>query len=137
MRLTAAVAGLLTVVAGGGAAFAASATPTPSPAGGTTTSAPVSPAAPRTPEPGEAEAKVNREAAIKIAQDKVPGAQLTEVEFDGDETPATWEIELRKDAVEHDFEIDATTGAILEQESESDTDQDHDGDDDADGQDDD
>ncbi|SNS99485.1 Peptidase propeptide and YPEB domain-containing protein [Streptosporangium subroseum] len=136
MRLTAATAGLLTVVAGGGAAFAASATPTPSPAGGTTTSAPVSPAAPRTPEPGEAAAKVNREAAIKIAQDKVPGAQPAEAEFDGDETPATWEIELRKDAVEHDFEIDATTGAILEQESETDTDQDDDGDD-ADGQDDD
>ncbi|AWS43320.1 PepSY domain-containing protein [Streptosporangium sp. 'caverna'] len=125
MRLTAATAGLLTVVAGGGAAFAANATP--SPAGGTTTSAP------RTPEPGEAAAKVNREAAIKIAQDKVPGAQLAEAEFDGDETPATWEIELRKDAVEHEFEIDATTGAILEQESETDTDTG----DDADGQDDD
>jgi hypothetical protein len=123
-KLTVATAGLLTVVAGGGVAFAANATPTPSPAGERTTSAPVSPTAPRTPEPGEAGAKVTREAAIKIAQDKVPGAQLAEVEFDGDETPTTWEVELRKDAVEHDFEIDATTGAILEQESETDTDTD-------------
>lgn len=130
MKLTVATVGLFTAVAGGGVAFAASAMPTPS--GGTTTPAPASPTTPRTPEPGEAEAKVKREAAVKIAQDKVPGAQVTEVEFDGDETPTTWEIELRKGTVEHEFEIDATTGAILEQdqENETGTDQDDDQDDD-------
>lgn len=103
MRATIVTAGLALAVAGGGAAFAANPSPAPS-----ATS------------PGEAQAKIQRDAAVKIALDKVPGAQLAEAEFDGDETPTTWEIELRKDSVEHDFEIDATTGAILEHDQETD-----------------
>ncbi|GAA3087708.1 PepSY domain-containing protein [Streptosporangium carneum] len=125
-KLTLATAGFLAVVAGGGAAFAVSASPAPSSSGTTATPAPTSttaPAeqAPRTPAPGEAEAKVQRDAAVKIAQDKAPGAQLTKAEFDGDETPAVWEVEFRQGDVEHDFEIDASTGAILEHEQETET----------------
>ncbi|MFF4990167.1 PepSY domain-containing protein [Streptosporangium saharense] len=109
MRATIVTAGLALAVAGGGAAFAANPSPAPS-----------STSVEQAPAPGEAQAKIQRDAAVKIALDKVPGAQLTEAEFDGDETPTTWEIELRKDSVEHDFEIDATTGAILEHDQETD-----------------
>ncbi|MER7132177.1 PepSY domain-containing protein [Streptosporangium saharense] len=109
-RATIVTAGLALAVAGGGAAFAANPSPAPS---STSTSTEQAPA------PGEAQAKIQRDAAVKIALDKVPGAQLTEAEFDGDETPTTWEIELRKDSVEHEFEIDATTGAILEHDQET------------------
>ncbi|MFF0578991.1 PepSY domain-containing protein [Streptosporangium saharense] len=108
MRATIVTAGLALAVAGGGAAFAANPSPAPS-----------STSVEQAPAPGEAQAKIQRDAAVKIALDKVPGAQLTEAEFDGDETPTTWEIELRKDSVEHDFEIDATTGAILEHDQET------------------
>ncbi|GAA2876859.1 hypothetical protein GCM10010517_38140 [Streptosporangium fragile] len=103
-KLTLATIGLLAVVGGGGAAaFAGEMTPTP------------------TPEVSEADVKVQRDAAIKIAQDKIPGARLVKAEFDGDEAPASWEIELRQGDVEHDLDIDATTGAILEQDRETET----------------
>ncbi|WP_329084573.1 PepSY domain-containing protein [Streptosporangium sp. NBC_01469] len=124
-KLTIAAAGLLAVVSGGGAvAFAGTATPTPAPSGTATTPAPVNETpgtgtAPATPAPGEA--KVKRDAAIKIAQDKVPGAKLVKAEFDGDDTPTSWEVELLQGDVEHEFDIDATTGAILEQDQETET----------------
>ncbi|WP_440081363.1 PepSY domain-containing protein [Streptosporangium sp. LJ11] len=126
-KLTIAAAGLLAVVSGGGAvAFAGTATPTPAPSGTATTPVPVTetPGArttPATPAPGEAEAKVKRDAAIKIAQDKVPGAKLVKAEFDGDKTPTSWEIELLEGDVEHEFDVDATSGAILEQDQETET----------------
>ncbi|WP_440098254.1 PepSY domain-containing protein [Streptosporangium sp. H16] len=126
-KLTIAAAGLLAVVSGGGAvAFAGTATPTPAPSGTATTPAPVTETpgtrtTPATPAPGEAEAKVKRDAAIKIAQDKAPGAKLVKAEFDGDETPTSWEIELLEGDVEHEFDIDATSGAILEQDQETET----------------
>lgn len=126
-KLTIAAAGLLAVVSGGGAvAFAGTATPTPAPSGTATTPAPVNETpgtqtTPATPAPGEAEAKVKRDAAIKIAQDKVPGAKLVKAEFDGDDTPTSWEIEFLQGDVEHEFDIDATSGAILEQDQETET----------------
>ncbi|MEU4535214.1 PepSY domain-containing protein [Streptosporangium sp. NPDC023825] len=126
-KLTIAAAGLLAVVSGGGAvAFAGTATPTPAPSGTATTPAPVTETpgtqtATPPPAPGEAEAKIKRDAAIKIAQDKVPGAKLVKAEFDGDETPTSWEIELLEGDVQHEFDIDATTGAILEQDQETET----------------
>lgn len=91
-------------------------TPTLSPAPSSPT--PTTPATSATPAPGEAEAKIQRDAAVKIAQDKVPGGTLIDVEFDGDGTPTRWEIELYEGDTEYDFEIDATTGAILEQKQE-------------------
>lgn len=126
-KLTIAAAGLLAVVSGGSAvAFAGTATPTPAPSGTATTPAPVNETpgtqtTPATPAPGEAEAKVKRDAAIKIAQDKVPGAKLVKAEFDGDDTPTSWEIEFHEGDVEHEFDIDATSGAILEQDQETET----------------
>ncbi|WP_433364528.1 PepSY domain-containing protein [Streptosporangium sp. CA-115845] len=121
-KLTIAATGLLAVIAGGGAvASAGTTTPTPAPSGTATTPAPVNPTpdAESTPAPGEAEAKVSRDEAVRIAQEKVPGAKLVKVEFDGDETPANWEVELREGDVEHDFDVDAATGAILEQDREA------------------
>ncbi|MEV4376899.1 PepSY domain-containing protein [Streptosporangium sp. NPDC049644] len=121
-KLTIAATGLLAVIAGGGAvASAGTLTPTPAPSGTATTPAPVNPTsgAESTPAPGEAEAKISRDEAVRIAQQKVPGAKLVKIEFDGDETPANWEVELREGDVEHDFDIDATTGAILEQDRET------------------
>ncbi|MGC5015419.1 PepSY domain-containing protein [Streptosporangium sp. DT93] len=126
-KITIASAGLLAVVAGGGAvAFAGTATPTPAPSGTATSPAPVNTTpgtetAPTTPQPGEAEAKIKRDAAVKIAQDKVPGAKLVKAQFDGGETPTTWEVELLQGDVEHEFDIDATSGAILEQDQETST----------------
>ncbi|MEU4829489.1 PepSY domain-containing protein [Streptosporangium sp. NPDC023615] len=126
-KITIASAGLLAVVAGGGAvAFAGTATPTPAPSVTATSPAPVNTTpgaetAPTTPQPGEAEAKIKRDAAVKIAQDKVPGAKLVKAEFDGGETPTTWEVELLQGDVEHEFEIDATSGAVLEQGQETST----------------
>ncbi|MGW0592870.1 PepSY domain-containing protein [Streptosporangium sp. NPDC002607] len=121
-KLTIAATGLLAVIAGGGAvASAGTTTPTPAPSGTATTPAPVNPTpdAESTPAPGEAEAKISRDEAVRIAQEKVPGAKLVKVEFDGDETPANWEVELREGDVEHDFDVDAATGAILEQDREA------------------
>ncbi|WP_051752148.1 PepSY domain-containing protein [Streptosporangium amethystogenes] len=114
-KLTIAATGLLAVIAGGGAvASAGTLTPTPAPSDTATT-----PDTESTPAPGEAEAKISRDEAVRIAQEKVPGAKLVEVEFDGDETPANWEVELREGDVEYDFDVDATTGAILEQDQEA------------------
>ncbi|MBB2911092.1 putative membrane protein YkoI [Streptosporangium becharense] len=126
-KLTIATIGLLAAVTGGGAAaFAGDTSPTPTPV--------PSDASP-TPEAGEAQAKIQRDAAIKIAQDKVPGARLVSAEFEDDDAPAAWEIELRQGDVEHDFDIDATTGAILKQDQETETGDDkNEADDDADDQ---
>ncbi|MER6173561.1 PepSY domain-containing protein [Streptosporangium sp. NPDC001681] len=121
-KLTIAATGLLAVIAGGGAvASAGTTTPTPAPSGTATTPAPVNPTpdAESTPAPGEAAAEISRDEAVRIAQEKVPGAKLVKVEFDGDETPANWEVELREGDVEHDFDVDAATGAILEQDREA------------------
>lgn len=133
-KLTIAATGLLAVIAGGGAvASAGTTTPTPAPSGTATTPAPVNPTpdAESTPAPGEAEAKISRDEAVRIAQEKVPGAKLVKVEFDGDETPANWEVELREGDVEHDFDVDAATGAILEQDREAVDDADDNADDNA------
>ncbi|MEU0484461.1 PepSY domain-containing protein [Streptosporangium sp. NPDC006013] len=133
-KLTIAATGLLAVIAGGGAvASAGTTTPTPAPSGTATTPAPVNPTpgVESTPAPGEAEAKISRDEAVRIAQEKVPGAKLVKVEFDGDETPANWEVELREGDVEHDFDVDAATGAILEQDREAVDDADDNADDNA------
>ncbi|MFC4005646.1 PepSY domain-containing protein [Nonomuraea purpurea] len=98
-------AGVLTLVAGGGVAYAA-----------TSSSA----AAPR----------ITAERAMQIAHQRVPGAWVSEVDYDGRGTRAdVWEIELTKGSMHHELDVDAATGRILKYETER-ADRDDHGDDD-------
>ena len=55
-----------------------------------------------------------------------------EVEFDGDDGKATYEIEFIKDGIEYEYTVDAITGEILDVETELDDEDDDDDDDDDD-----
>ncbi|MFG1702384.1 PepSY domain-containing protein [Nonomuraea sp. M3C6] len=94
-------AGVVALVAGGGAAFAA------------TTSA----AAP----------KVTAEGAMEIAHKAVPGAWVSEVDYDRRGTrPDVWEIELVKGSQRHEVDVDASSGKVTKQETKrADRDDDH------------
>ncbi|MFI6812233.1 PepSY domain-containing protein [Nonomuraea sp. NPDC050328] len=59
---------------------------------------------------------ITKERAVQIAQAQVPGATLTDAEHDG----KVWEVELRKDTVEHDFDIDDQNGKVLKHDTETD-----------------
>lgn len=85
---------------------------------------------------------VDRAAAERIALERAGGGQVTEVEFDrhdddrddADERDDRddrdhWEIEVRGGAADHDVDVDAATGEILDHEIDND-DRDDDGDDD-------
>ena len=60
---------------------------------------------------GEAKAK-------EIAQNQVPGAEITGFEYEGDEVIPNYDISLRDAQYEYSFEIDALTGEILKSEKE-------------------
>ncbi|TMR09906.1 PepSY domain-containing protein [Nonomuraea turkmeniaca] len=96
--------GVVALVAGGGAAaFAA-----------TTAAAP----------------KVTAEKAMEIAHKAVPGAWVSELDYDRRGTrPDTWEIELTKGSVRHEVDVDAATGKVTEHGTKQ-ADDDRDGDDD-------
>ncbi|MEV1171860.1 PepSY domain-containing protein [Nonomuraea sp. NPDC049784] len=103
-------AGVVTLIAGGGAAFAATATSTA--------------AAP----------KVTAERAIQIAHEAVPGAWVSEADYDRRGTrPDVWEVELVKDSQRHEVDVDAATGKVTKHETGRD---DHGGRDDDHGHDD-
>ncbi|MFI7451259.1 PepSY domain-containing protein [Nonomuraea sp. NPDC049714] len=91
-KIIVASAGVMALVAGGSAAFAAVDRPAP---------------------------KVGAEQAIQIAQKQVPGSWVREVGFDGRATqPDVWEVELIKGDTEYELDVDAATGKLLKQESE-------------------
>jgi hypothetical protein len=91
-KIIVASAGVMALVAGGSAAFAAVDRPAP---------------------------KVGAEQAIQIAQKQVPGSWVREVGFDGRATQSdVWEVELIKGDTEYELDIDAATGKLLKQESE-------------------
>lgn len=60
------------------------------------------------------------EKAKEIVLKKVPGAVIKKLEREYDDGRLIYEGELQKDGWEYDFEIDGTTGAILEWEAEQD-----------------
>lgn len=62
--------------------------------------------------------------AKKIAMDKVGGGRITDFELDDDE----YEIEIKKDGLEYELEIDAYTGKILDFDVDYDDDDDDDDD---------
>ncbi|NUT42284.1 MAG: PepSY domain-containing protein [Thermoactinospora sp.] len=63
----------------------------------------------------QAEPKITKEQAVKIAQDQLPGSTLTDSEHER----GRWDVELTKDNVEHDFEIDDQNGKVLEHDTET------------------
>ncbi|TMS00094.1 PepSY domain-containing protein [Nonomuraea basaltis] len=80
---------VVALVAGGGAAFAA-------------TSAATAP-------------KITAEKAMDIAHKQVPGAWISELDYDRRGTrPDTWEIELTKGAQLHEVDVDAATGKVTD-----------------------
>ncbi|TDD17490.1 PepSY domain-containing protein [Nonomuraea diastatica] len=97
-------AGVVTLVAGGGAAVAATSAPAP---------------------------KVTAEQAIEIAHKQVAGAWVSELDFDSQGTRAdVWEIELTKGSQLHELKIDAATGKVTKNETERADKDDDDSDDD-------
>ncbi len=64
---------------------------------------------------------ITKEAAFKIALDRIgKSATLDEIEFEKDDNPPKYEIEMYDDKYEYEFEIHAITGAILEYERDED-----------------
>lgn len=60
---------------------------------------------------------ISPEKAIEIAQAKAKGV-VVKMELDEDDNNMQYEIEIRNGKTEYDFEIDATTGAILKYEED-------------------
>ncbi|QYC39715.1 Peptidase propeptide and YPEB domain protein [Nonomuraea coxensis DSM 45129] len=83
-------AGVVTLLAGGGAAAYAAA------------AAPTSPAAPTAP-------KITAERAIELAHQQVQGAWVSEVDHDDS---GEWEVELVKDAQVYEVTVDAASGKV-------------------------
>ncbi|MGP3957278.1 PepSY domain-containing protein [Nonomuraea sp. 3N208] len=80
--------GIVALVAGGGAAYAATAAAAP---------------------------KVTAEKAMEIAHEQVPGAWVSELDYDRRGTrPDVWEIELAKGSVRYEVDVDAATGKVTE-----------------------
>lgn len=63
---------------------------------------------------------ISLEQAKQLLLDKVPGAQIKELELDTDDGRLIYEGELRKGKMEYEFEMDANTGKFLEWEQEYD-----------------
>lgn len=100
-KLIVAGAGVVALVATGGAAYAA------------TAAAPA--AAP----------KITAEQAIDIAHKAVPGAWVSELDFDRRDTrPDVWELELTKGTERHEVDVDAASGKVAKHETEQDDDHD-------------
>ncbi|MEV0382277.1 PepSY domain-containing protein [Nonomuraea sp. NPDC050643] len=96
-------AGIVVLAGGGGAAYAA------------TSSASAAPVAP----------KVTAAQAIDIALKQVPGAWVSELDFDlRGQRADTWELELTKGAEQHEVAVDATSGKVTDQQKSQDDDRD-------------
>ncbi|GAA1274254.1 hypothetical protein GCM10009677_29300 [Sphaerisporangium rubeum] len=130
------IAGLATatlLVIGGGTALAA-ADFSPSPAASPTEDrrdGEVAPSASASPEDDggvaspaaspAAEPKVSREEAERTALGKVAGGRVTSTELENEHGKQVWDVEVdAPDGTEHEFDIDAATGAIVKQEVDDD-----------------
>jgi uncharacterized membrane protein YkoI len=72
------------------------------------------------------------ERVLEDAGATVEEISRAEVEFDGDDGKATYEIEFIKDGIEYEYTVDAITGEILDVETELDDEDDDEDDDDED-----
>lgn len=63
---------------------------------------------------------VSRERAVRLAQARVPGARVTESGLDRENGVLIWEVDLVKNNVEYEVDVDATTAAIRKVDRERD-----------------
>jgi hypothetical protein len=63
---------------------------------------------------------ISRDEAIRIAQERVGGGDVTEVETELEHGRPEWKIELHVNGVEHDVRVDAQTGDITRVDSDDD-----------------
>jgi hypothetical protein len=77
------------------------------------------PAAPGASGPG---AGVGFDEAVRIAEDRVGGGRVTDVEWDHEHGRAVWEIEIMDGRMEHDLRLDAGSGTVLRHERDYDDD---------------
>lgn len=89
-------------------------------ADGTAPAVPVAASALAAPTP--AEPGITREAAIEAALAHVGGGQVESVEREVEHGVQVWDVDIQAGTVEHDVDVDATTGAILEVETDHDDD---------------
>lgn len=73
----------------------------------------------QTPTTNQTATTITWEQAKKIALEKVPGGKTTKLELDRENGRMVYEIEVVKNGVEYDFEIDATTGKIIKYDEEN------------------
>lgn len=71
---------------------------------------------------------ISRDEAIRIAQERVGGGDVTEVETELEHGRPEWKIELHVNGVEHDVRVDAQTGDITRVDSDDDDHDDRHGD---------
>jgi len=115
-KLLVAGAGVVSLIACGGTAYATAAAVTEAAAPVSLTA--TAPAAP----------KVTAEQAIAIAHGQVPGAWIKEVELDRNgAAPDVWEVKLIKDSRRHEVTVDAASGKITKSEIDDDRDDDRGG----------
>lgn len=127
------IAGIgVAAVLGGGSALAVAANSAPASVSGSTAASfsRVSPEtqvdlgtlADATPAPsaGGTAQRVSREQAIQIAQRRVPGARVTEVEREVEHGRATWKVELRDGRTEFEVHVAIDNGEIIEFEQDFD-----------------
>lgn len=65
---------------------------------------------------------ISRDDAIRIAQERVGGGDVTEVENEMEHGRPEWKIELSVNGIEHDVRVDAQTGDITRVDSDDDRD---------------
>lgn len=63
---------------------------------------------------------ISQDEAIRIAQERVGGGDVTEVETELEHGRPEWKIELHVNGVEHDVRVDAQTGDITRVDSDDD-----------------
>jgi Predicted membrane protein len=119
-KLVIAGVGVAAVLGGGGAVAAATAASAGAPAASAPDARPVAVAATGEPGPDGATDKITRERAIEIAEKRVPGARVTDVEREWEHGRRTWEVELRKGGTEYDVHVSAESGEIVKFDEERD-----------------
>lgn len=67
----------------------------------------------------EGDVTVTEAQAEEIALKKVPNGEMVKLELDHDDNQASYEVEIVKDNYEHEIEINAVTGKIVEYERET------------------